>query len=95
MSEIALGGGRVTPGVVRVGDTVRRPAKANTPFVRILLAIPGLHLTQPPPPVAVGTAVASRPPHRSQRAGLPHWAPALGAGGESLLGPGMQNPRLR
>jgi hypothetical protein len=37
MSEIALGGGRVTPGVVRVGDTVRRPAKANTPFVRILL----------------------------------------------------------
>jgi aminoglycoside phosphotransferase (APT) family kinase protein len=38
MSEIALGGGRVTPSVVRVGDTVRRPAKANTPFVRILLA---------------------------------------------------------
>jgi hypothetical protein len=37
MSEIALGGGRVTPGVVRVGDTVRRPARANTPFVRILL----------------------------------------------------------
>ena len=38
MSEIALGGGRVTPGVVRVGDTVRRPAKGNTPFVRILFA---------------------------------------------------------
>jgi len=38
MSEIALGGGRVTPGVVRVGDTVRRPAQGNTPFVRILLA---------------------------------------------------------
>ena len=38
MSEIRLGGGRVTPGVVRVGDTVRRPAKGNTPFVRILLA---------------------------------------------------------
>jgi hypothetical protein len=37
-SEIALGGGRITPGVVRVGDTVRRPARANTPFVRILLA---------------------------------------------------------
>ena len=45
--------------------------------------------------VAVGTAVADRPPRRSQRAGLPHWAPALGAGGESLLGPGMQDPRLR
>ena len=44
--------------------------------------------------VAVGTAVASRPPHRSQRAGLPHWAPALGGGGESLLGPGVQDPRL-
>ena len=38
MSEIALGGGRVTPRVVRVGDTVRRPAKANAPFVRILLS---------------------------------------------------------
>ena len=38
MSEIALGGGRVAPGVVRVADTVRRPAKANTPFVRILLS---------------------------------------------------------
>ena len=46
-------------------------------------------------PVAVGTAVAGRPPRRSQRAGLPHWAPALGAGGESLLGPGVQDPRLR
>ena len=45
--------------------------------------------------VAVGTVVAGRPPHRSQRAGLPHWAPALGNGVESLLGPGMQDPRLR
>src|SRR2546423_3323764 len=26
--------------------------------------------------VAVGTALAGGPPHRSQRAGLPHWAPA-------------------
>ncbi len=38
MSEIALGGGRVTPGVVHVGETVRRPAKPNALFVRILLA---------------------------------------------------------
>ena len=30
--------------------------------------------------VAVGTALAGGPPHRSQRAGLPHWAPALGFG---------------
>ncbi len=28
---------------------------------------------------AVGTALAGGPPHRSQRAGLPHWAPASGA----------------
>ena len=52
----------------------------------------------PHPPsrsVAVGTAVAGRPPHRSQRAELPHWAPALGDGGESLLGPGVQDSRLR
>ena len=30
--------------------------------------------------VAVGTALAGGPPHRSQRAGLPHWAPALDLG---------------
>ena len=29
--------------------------------------------------VAVGTALAGGPPHRSQRAGLPHWAPTSGA----------------
>jgi hypothetical protein len=55
--------------------------------------------SNPPHPasrsVAVGTAVADRPPRRSQRAGLPHWASALGDGGESLLGPGAQDPRLR
>src|SRR6478752_10546016 len=32
--------------------------------------------------IAVGTALAGGPPHRSQRAGLPHWAPASGSGGE-------------
>jgi Ser/Thr protein kinase RdoA (MazF antagonist) len=35
MDERPLAGGRVTPGVVRVGDTVRRPAAR--PFVRRLL----------------------------------------------------------
>ena len=45
--------------------------------------------------VAVGTPVARRPPRRSQRARLTHWAPALGDGGKSLLGPWMQDPGLR
>jgi len=29
--------------------------------------------------VAVGTALSGRPPHRSQRAELPHWAPTSGS----------------
>ena len=45
--------------------------------------------------VAVGTPVARRPPRRSQRARLTHWAPALGGGGESLLGPWMHDAGLR
>ena len=28
--------------------------------------------------VSVGTALSCRPPHRSQRAELPHWAPTSG-----------------
>lgn len=35
--EHPLNGGRVTSGVVRIGDTVRRPAKASSPFVASLL----------------------------------------------------------
>jgi len=35
-------------------------------------------LTNPEFWVAVGTALSGRPPHRSQRAGLPHWAPTSG-----------------
>ena len=37
-----LSGGRSTPGVVRIGNTVRRPAKPNCSFVRSLLG----HLEQ-------------------------------------------------
>ncbi len=37
MNERPLSGGRVTPGVVRVGGTVRRPARPNSQFVRALL----------------------------------------------------------
>jgi hypothetical protein len=41
--------------------------------------------------IAVGTAIAGGPPHRSQRAELPHWAPPLGFGSgvESLFGIGV------
>lgn len=35
--EVVLGGGAVTEGVVRVGDTVRRPVRASTPAVHALL----------------------------------------------------------
>ncbi|MET0133394.1 MAG: phosphotransferase [Kibdelosporangium sp.] len=35
--EIPLPGGRITPGVVRVGDTVRRPVGPHSPFVHRLL----------------------------------------------------------
>ena len=41
--------------------------------------------------VAVGTALAGGPPHRSQRAGLPHWAPALGSGVEAHVREGMHH----
>lgn len=37
MTEIPLSGGRITPGVVRVGNTVRRPASAASGFVAELL----------------------------------------------------------
>jgi Ser/Thr protein kinase RdoA (MazF antagonist) len=37
VSEAPLSGGRVTQGVIRVADTVRRPAKPNSEFVRDLL----------------------------------------------------------
>lgn len=40
--EVPLLGGRITPGVVRVGDTVRRPTSASSPFVAELLG----HLDQ-------------------------------------------------
>src|SRR5438552_16791667 len=45
----------------------------------------------PNQPIAVGTALAGGPPHRSQRALLAHWAPTLGAGVESDVRPGMRD----
>ena len=38
--------------------------------------------------VAVGTLIAQRPPHRSQRAELPHWAPTLDNDGKRCSGYG-------
>ena len=35
--------------------------------------------------IPVGTPVTRRPPDRSQRAGLPHWAPALGKDAQALF----------
>ena len=37
LAEIPLLGGQLTPGIVRVGDTVRRPPKGNAAFVHDLL----------------------------------------------------------
>jgi len=37
--EVALPGGRVTAGVVRVGDTVRRPTREHSAFVHELLRL--------------------------------------------------------
>jgi Ser/Thr protein kinase RdoA (MazF antagonist) len=36
--EVPLGGGRLTPGVVKVGGTVRRPASPASPFAAMLLS---------------------------------------------------------
>lgn len=36
-AEVPLSGGRITPGVVRVGDTVRRPVGASSAFVAEVL----------------------------------------------------------
>jgi hypothetical protein len=36
---VPLAGGRATPGVVRVGDTVRRPLKPDSERVHALLAL--------------------------------------------------------
>jgi hypothetical protein len=37
VEEISLAGGRTTSGVVRVGDTIRRPLQSTSPFVHQLL----------------------------------------------------------
>jgi len=47
--EVPLPSGRITRGVVRVGDTVRRPSKASSPFVaRLLGRFEGLNVSWAP-----------------------------------------------
>ena len=38
LSEVVLGGGRLTAGVVRIGETVRRPRSSASPFTAMLLS---------------------------------------------------------
>ena len=45
--------------------------------------------------VAVGTAIADRPPHRSVRAGLPHTAPPLDTSVKTNIRVGKQGARRR
>ena len=45
--------------------------------------------------IPVGTPVTRRPPDRSQRAGLPHWAPALGKNAQALIRIRMSDFRNR
>ena len=52
-------------------STLDAPVPALCPEHVVLAAFPSRC-------VAVGTALAGGPPHRSQRAELPHWAPASG-----------------
>jgi hypothetical protein len=52
-------------------------------------------LVEVPQTVAVGTALASRPPHGSERAGLPHSALALSPDVKPLVGPRVNDSSRR
>ncbi|MDQ6614269.1 MAG: TniQ family protein, partial [Actinomycetota bacterium] len=54
-------------------------------------AVPYHPMTLTEAGIAVGTALAGGPPHRSQRAGFPHWAPASGTSVEADLGVGVHD----
>jgi hypothetical protein len=64
---VALSGGRLTAGVVRVGGTVRRPTGPHSPFVHELLA----HLE------AVGFAGAPRLLGVDDQGRARSWAPSM------------------
>jgi hypothetical protein len=62
-----------------IADVRHRPGHANKPYT-VRFWVDGKQL------VAVGTAIAGGPPRRSQRAGLPHWAPVMGIWRRTALG---------
>ena len=59
--EEPLRGGNVSAGVVRVGDTVRRPAGPHTPAVHALLAhLHGVGFRHAPRPLGIDDGYAVR-----------------------------------
>jgi hypothetical protein len=66
--------------------TLKEPAG---PYSKTRKTSPANNAPRSRPSVAVGTALAGGPPHRSQRAELPHWAPASGTNVEARVGEGM------
>jgi hypothetical protein len=70
--------------VSRLGDNTLAHHLANQQ-VDVLVRLPKTFLGEKGKPVAVGTAIAARPPHRSVRAALPHTALTLDDGVEAKL----------
>ena len=71
-------------------STKGRPG--SSPHTNRLSPPHGLLALRPPgAEIAVGTGLAARPPRRSQRARLAHWAPALGSGVKAHVGPGVND----
>ena len=84
--------GVLTDRCVGRGETPKS-GQSPCPFRSSRRVAPGNFTPRPPQnrAVAVGTALSGGPPHRSQRAGLPHWAPTSGVGVEAHAGPGMRD----
>ncbi|MFJ9084691.1 aminoglycoside phosphotransferase family protein [Streptomyces sp. NPDC102384] len=71
-NEVPLHGGRITPGVVRAGDTVRRPAGSSSRFVAELLT----HLHQQPGFTGAPRHLGFDSDGREILSYLPGWVPA-------------------
>ena len=77
----------VTQSLARGADSA--PAETPSPLCSVpgsvRRIVPGMHVRIIVPWVfAVGTNIAARPPHRSQRARFRHWAPTLGVGRQNV-----------